>query len=96
MRAVLCCAALRWGHAARRLTLCRAFSPAAAVMPAQCCLASFIVTPARLPRPRQVLRWLNEVRAEVGDNVTKEQMGEFVWATLKSGKVRLLYLLVPS
>jgi len=26
---------------------------------------------------------------QVGDNVTKEQMKEFVWATLKSGKVRL-------
>ncbi|KAI7838691.1 hypothetical protein COHA_007492 [Chlorella ohadii] len=36
---------------------------------------------------QEVLRWLNEVRAEVGDNVTKEQMKEFVWATLKSGKV---------
>lgn len=25
---------------------------------------------------------------QVGDDVTKEQMKEFVWATLKSGKVR--------
>ncbi|PRW60618.1 citrate synthase [Chlorella sorokiniana] len=36
---------------------------------------------------QEVLRWLNEVRSEVGDGVTKEQMKEFVWATLKSGKV---------
>lgn len=36
---------------------------------------------------QEVLRWLNHVRQEVGDDVTKEQMAEFVWATLKSGKV---------
>lgn len=36
---------------------------------------------------QEVLRWLNEVRKQVGDDVTKEQMKEFVWATLKSGKV---------
>lgn len=27
------------------------------------------------------------LRSQVGDDVTKEQMREFVWATLKSGKV---------
>ncbi|KAL4444342.1 hypothetical protein ABPG75_012079 [Micractinium tetrahymenae] len=36
---------------------------------------------------QEVLRWLNEVRKQVGDDVTKDQMREFVWATLKSGKV---------
>lgn len=36
---------------------------------------------------QEVLRWLTDVRQQVGDDVTKEQMREFVWATLKSGKV---------
>ncbi|KAL4441548.1 hypothetical protein ABPG77_002052, partial [Micractinium sp. CCAP 211/92] len=36
---------------------------------------------------QEVLRWLNDVRQQVGDDVTKDQMKEFVWATLKSGKV---------
>ncbi|EFN53804.1 hypothetical protein CHLNCDRAFT_36371 [Chlorella variabilis] len=36
---------------------------------------------------QEVLRWLTDVRQQVGDNVTKEQLSEFVWSTLKSGKV---------
>ena len=36
---------------------------------------------------QEVLKWLNEARAQVGDDVTKEQLTEFVWATLKSGRV---------
>ena len=42
------------------------------------------------PPAHQVLRWLNNVREQVGDDVTKEQLSEFVWATLKSGKVRVI------
>jgi len=36
---------------------------------------------------QEVLKWLNEARAQVGDDVTNEQLTEFVWATLKSGRV---------
>ena len=38
--------------------------------------------------PQEVLRWLNAVEQILGDAPTKEQLTEFVWATLKSGKVR--------
>ena len=37
---------------------------------------------------QEVLRWLTGVTKEVGDNPSKEQLQAFVWATLKSGKVR--------
>jgi len=36
---------------------------------------------------QEVLRWLTSVREQLGDNPTKEQLTDFVWATLKSGKV---------
>jgi citrate synthase len=36
---------------------------------------------------QEVLRWLTDVKAQLGDNPTKEQLTDFVWATLKSGKV---------
>lgn len=36
---------------------------------------------------QEVLRWLTNVVSEVGSNPTKEQLTDFVWATLKSGKV---------
>ena len=36
---------------------------------------------------QEVLKWLNETREKVGDNATKEELTEFVWATLKSGRV---------
>lgn len=34
-----------------------------------------------------MLIWLTKVREQVGDNVTEDQMKEFVWNTLKSGQV---------
>lgn len=37
---------------------------------------------------QEVLIWLTKVREQVGDNITEEQMKEFVWNTLKSGQVR--------
>ena len=37
--------------------------------------------------PQEVLRWLNDATAVLGDDPTKEQLTDFVWATLKSGKV---------
>ena len=36
---------------------------------------------------QEVLRWLTGVRTQLGDSPTKEQLTDFVWATLKSGKV---------
>jgi citrate synthase len=36
---------------------------------------------------QEVLRWLTNVREQLGDSPTKEQLTDFVWATLKSGKV---------
>ncbi|XP_003079274.2 Citrate synthase active site, partial [Ostreococcus tauri] len=36
---------------------------------------------------QEVLKWLNETREKVGDDATKEQLTEFVWDTLKSGRV---------
>lgn len=35
----------------------------------------------------QVLVWLEKLRKQVGDNVTEEQLKEFIWKTLKSGQV---------
>ncbi|XP_026462377.1 probable citrate synthase 2, mitochondrial [Ctenocephalides felis] len=36
---------------------------------------------------QEVLIWLQKMRKELGDNVTEEQMKEFIWKTLKSGQV---------
>lgn len=47
---------------------------------------------------QEVLRWIQDVVKEVGADVTTEQLKEFVWKTLKSGKVsnsKLLGELLP-
>ena len=31
--------------------------------------------------------WLTKLRAEIGDDVTEDQLKEFIWKTLKSGQV---------
>ncbi|GMH38747.1 hypothetical protein BSKO_06631 [Bryopsis sp. KO-2023] len=36
---------------------------------------------------QEVLRWIKGVQAELGANPSKSQLTDFVWATLKSGKV---------
>ncbi|CAG9463658.1 unnamed protein product [Pedinophyceae sp. YPF-701] len=36
---------------------------------------------------QEVLKWLKEVVSTLGENPTKEQLREYTWATLKSGKV---------
>uniref|UniRef100_A0A6M2DNR8 Citrate synthase n=1 Tax=Xenopsylla cheopis TaxID=163159 RepID=A0A6M2DNR8_XENCH len=36
---------------------------------------------------QEVLVWLQKMRKELGDNVSEEQMKEFIWKTLKSGQV---------
>eukprot|EP00052_Salpingoeca_macrocollata_P000142 m.18793 g.18793 ORF g.18793 m.18793 type:complete len:463 (-) comp10249_c1_seq1:174-1562(-) len=36
---------------------------------------------------QEVLVWLTELRKQVGDDITKEALREFIWNTLKSGKV---------
>ncbi len=38
-------------------------------------------------RWRQVLSWLVEVKKTVGEDMSKERLTEFVWSTLKAGKV---------
>jgi citrate synthase len=35
----------------------------------------------------QVLLWLTNLRAKVGDNITEEQLKDFIWQTLKGGQV---------
>jgi hypothetical protein len=37
---------------------------------------------------QEVLRWVQGVVKEVGADVSTEKLKEFVWKTLKSGKVR--------
>lgn len=34
-----------------------------------------------------MLLWLTRLRGEIGDDVTEEQLKEFIWKTLKSGQV---------
>lgn len=36
---------------------------------------------------QEVLRWLKDVQDQLGEDPGKEKLEEFVWATLKSGKV---------
>lgn len=36
---------------------------------------------------QEVLVWLTKVREQVGDNITEQQMKDFVWNTLKAGQV---------
>lgn len=36
---------------------------------------------------QEVLIWLQKLRKEVGDNVTEDQLKDFIWKTLKSGQV---------
>merc|ERR1712002_1061800 len=36
---------------------------------------------------QEVLVWLTKLRAEIGDDVTEDQLKEFIWKTLKSGQV---------
>jgi hypothetical protein len=37
---------------------------------------------------QEVLRWIQGVVKEIGTDVSTEKLKEFVWKTLKSGKVR--------
>ncbi|XP_063878770.1 probable citrate synthase 1, mitochondrial isoform X2 [Scylla paramamosain] len=36
---------------------------------------------------QEVLLWVTKLRAETGDDVTEDQLKEFIWKTLKSGQV---------
>lgn len=36
---------------------------------------------------QEVLVWLKNLQKEVGDNVTEDQMKDYIWKTLKSGRV---------
>merc|ERR1719268_128723 len=36
---------------------------------------------------QEVLLWVTKLRAEIGDDITEEQLKEFIWKTLKSGQV---------
>ncbi|XP_031638239.1 probable citrate synthase 2, mitochondrial [Contarinia nasturtii] len=36
---------------------------------------------------QEVLVWIQKLRQEVGDNVTEDQLKDFIWKTLKSGQV---------
>ncbi|KAG7165877.1 citrate synthase 1-like 2 [Homarus americanus] len=41
-----------------------------------------------IKRPNQeVLLWVTKLRAEIGDDVTEDQLKEFIWKTLKSVQV---------
>lgn len=41
----------------------------------------------RTPLFLQVLLWVTKLRSEIGDDVTEDQLKEFIWKTLKSGQV---------
>lgn len=41
-----------------------------------------------LVKLQEVLRWIQGVVKEIGADVSTEKLKEFVWKTLKSGKVR--------
>lgn len=45
---------------------------------------------------QEVLVWLTKVHEQIGDNVTEEQMKEFVWNTLKSGQVFFIVIVQTS
>lgn len=34
-----------------------------------------------------MLLWVTKLRSEIGDDVTEDQLKEFIWKTLKSGQV---------
>lgn len=36
---------------------------------------------------QEVLLWVTKLRSEIGDDVTEDQLKEFIWKTLKSGQV---------
>uniref|UniRef100_A0A0E0MG20 Citrate synthase n=1 Tax=Oryza punctata TaxID=4537 RepID=A0A0E0MG20_ORYPU len=44
---------------------------------------------------QEVLLWIKSVIGETGSDVTTDQLKEYVWKTLKSGKVSKLYEVVP-
>uniref|UniRef100_A0A0D9VDA0 Citrate synthase n=1 Tax=Leersia perrieri TaxID=77586 RepID=A0A0D9VDA0_9ORYZ len=44
---------------------------------------------------QEVLLWIKSVIGETGSDVTIDQLKEYVWKTLKSGKVSKLYEVVP-
>ncbi len=43
--------------------------------------------PSIVPLIRQVLVWLTNLRNKIGDNVSEEQLRQFIWDTLKGGQV---------
>lgn len=36
---------------------------------------------------QEVLRWMTSIQAELGDSPSKQQLKDYIWGTLKSGKV---------
>ncbi|KAK3849433.1 hypothetical protein Pcinc_043815, partial [Petrolisthes cinctipes] len=36
---------------------------------------------------QEVLLWVTKLRSEIGDDITEDQLKEFIWKTLKSGQV---------
>ncbi len=36
---------------------------------------------------QEVLRWVQKMRSQIGENVPDEKVAEYVWSTLKSGQV---------
>lgn len=54
--------------------------------PPTCTCTTFISHPHRLAN-QEVLRWQLAMQKEVGDNVTHDQIKEYLWKTLRSGQV---------
>ena len=48
--------------------------------------AKFLLTLGRLAN-QEVLRWVQKMRAQIGENASDEQVSEYVWSTLKGGQV---------
>ena len=36
---------------------------------------------------QEVLRWVQKMRSQIGENVSDDKVAEYVWSTLKSGQV---------
>lgn len=36
---------------------------------------------------QEVLRWLQKMRSQIGEDASDEKVAEYVWSTLKSGQV---------
>ena len=51
----------------------------------QCHLRDAALTPSLANQ--EVLRWVQKMRAQIGEGASDEKVAEYVWSTLKGGQV---------